>query len=124
MRPSLVIPLLLLAESIAGACRARPPVVPPRQHPGSPFRYPEDLWDAGVEGQTLLRVFVTERGAVDSVRVEKSSGYAGFDSAAVQGAPQLSFDPAREGEAAVGAWVLLPVQFDLPAADSSSGGNP
>ena len=37
-------------------------------------------------------------------------------------ARELRFDPAHRGTRAVGAWVLLPVQFDLPASDSVNGG--
>jgi protein TonB len=123
-RRSILLPLGGVLAVLAGGCKEKPPVTPPQQRAGSPFRYPEDLWDAGVEGQTLLRVFVTAQGTVDSVRVEKSSGYAGFDSAAVQGAPQLRFEPARQGPEAIAAWVLLPVEFDLPASDSTKGGTP
>ncbi len=44
------------------ACGKAGPDTPPRQKAGSPFHYPEDLWDAGVEGETLLRIFVTRDG--------------------------------------------------------------
>jgi periplasmic protein TonB len=113
--------LLLL---LGGGCAEEVPETPPTQLAGSPFHYPEELWDAGVEGETLLRLFVDPEGAVDSTRVERTSGYPAFDSAAVEGARDLRFEPARRGEEAVGAWVLLPVQFDLPAADSAAGGEP
>lgn len=95
------------------ACADPLPQTPPRQLSESPFQYPEELWDAGVEGETLLRLFVTPAGMVDTVRVETASGHAAFDSSAVRWAPELQFEPARRGEDAVGAWVLLPVQFHL-----------
>ena len=101
------------------ACAEELPETAPRQLEGSPFHYPEELWDAGVEGETVLRLYVTEAGSVDSVRVEKGSGYAAFDSSAVLGARDLRFDPAKRGPEPMGAWVLLPVQFDLPATDSA-----
>lgn len=100
-------------------CTEPLPEVPPRQLPGSPFHYPEELWDAEVEGETLLRLFVTGEGQVDSVRVERESGYPAFDSSAVAGAQDLRFEPARRGEQPVSVWVLLPVQFDLPQTDSA-----
>lgn len=93
-----------------------PPEIPPRQISESPFHYPEDLWDAGIEGETTLKVFVTSGGTVDSTQVETSSGHAAFDSAAVEGAHRLRFEPARRGDEPVGAWVLLPVQFDMTDA--------
>lgn len=111
--------LLLATLATAAGCGEELPETPPRQLVGSPFHYPEDLWDAGVEGETVLRLFVTEAGGVDTARVERTSGYPGFDSAAVAGARDLRFDPARKGEEPVGVWVLLPVQFELPGADSA-----
>lgn len=74
-------------------------------------RYPLDLWDEGVEGETLLRVLVNATGGVDSVEVLRSSGLAGFDSAAVKGARDFRFDPARRGERRVTAWAQVPVRF-------------
>lgn len=111
-KPWLFVPLLLLLT--LGGCEEPAPEVPPRQLAGSPFHYPEDLWDAGVEGETLLRLFVTEQGTVDSARVETPSGHEAFDSAAVDGSRDLRFEPARRGDDSVGVWVLLPVQFELP----------
>ena len=110
---------LLCAPLLVAGCEEAEPVTPPRQLPGSPFHYPEELWDAGVEGETVLRLWVNEEGVVDTVRVERTSDYPAFDSAAVNGARDLKFDPARQGEANVGTWVLLPVQFDLPGTDSA-----
>ena len=102
-----------------GGCEEAESITPPRQLPGSPFHYPEELWDAGVEGETVLRLWVDPAGAVDSVEVERTSDYPAFDSAAVHGARDLQFEPARQGEGTVGTWVLLPVQFDLPGSDSA-----
>jgi TonB family protein len=111
---------LVMASLVAlSACAEELPETAPRQLEGSPFHYPEDLWDAGVEGETVLRLYVNEAGSVDSVRVEKGSGHAAFDSSAVLGARDLRFEPATRGTEPMGAWVLLPVQFDLPAMDSA-----
>ncbi len=121
----LVALLLLLA-----ACDARqeamtaPRPIEPLQNVGkggSPFQYPEELWDAQVEGETLLRLYITERGAVDSMRVERTSGYEAFDSAALAGSRSLRFEPARRGDEPVGAWFILPVKFDSGAAADSAG---
>lgn len=101
------------------ACAEPVPDIPPRQLEASPFHYPEDLWDAEVEGETILRLMVTREGGVDSVRVERSSGYPAFDSAAVSGARDLRFEPARRGDETIPVWVLLPVEFELPADTSS-----
>jgi protein TonB len=81
-----------------------------------PIVYPLDLWDQDVEGETLLRVRVTEMGAVDSVEVLQSSGFPAFDSAALQGARQLRYSPARRGGRRIAVWAKVPVQFskELP----------
>lgn len=114
---------LLLGGS---GCGDAPPATPPRQLSASTFHYPEEMWDAGVEGETLLKLFVSDQGGVDSVRVEQASGHAPFDTSAVEGARELRFEPARRGDEAIGIWVLLPVQFRLDgnaaAPDSSEQG--
>jgi TonB family protein len=113
------LPFLIVGLMI-GACAEPPPEVPPRQLPGSPFHYPEQLWDAGIEGETVLEIHVSESGRVDSARVDRSSGHAEFDSAAVNGARELRFEPARRGEENVAVRVLLPVHFHLPSDTSTA----
>ena len=93
-----------------------------------PIAYPIQLWDQDMEGQTLLRVRVSDTGAVDSVEVERSSGYEAFDSAAVAGARELRFSPARRDGERIDVWATVPVHFSkrprpdtarvLPRADS------
>lgn len=101
------------------ACGERAPDTPPRQLSSSPFHYPEELWDAGVEGETMLEIHVSRSGSVDSARVHETSGHEEFDSAAVRGVAGLRFEPARRGDDSVAVTVLLPVQFHLP--DDSVG---
>ena len=85
-----------------------------------PILYPISMWDADIEGEALVRVLVNDLGGVDSVEVVESSGYAAFDTAAVRGARDLRFQPARRGEDRVKVWAQVPVHFskrprtDLP----------
>lgn len=117
---------VLLCCALLASCEEELPETAPSQISSSPFQYPEELWDAGAEGETVLRIFVNAQGGVDTVRVDSASEYPAFDSSAVKGAWELRFDPARRGEEPVGVWVLLPVQFDLsgsstvPAPDSAA----
>ncbi len=76
-----------------------------------PIKYPLQLWDQDREGETLLRVRVTDTGMVDSVVVEQSSGYEAFDSAAVAGAKDLHFRPARRKGKRIRVWAEVPVNF-------------
>jgi len=107
---------------LGAACREEPVAeTPPRQLSASTFQYPEELWDAGVSGETLLRIHIGPEGGVDTVRVEKSSGHAAFDTAAARGARELRFAPATRGGEPVAVWRLLPVQFDPQAAPPRPG---
>ena len=76
-----------------------------------PFVYPLELWDHNISGQTILLVRVNATGSVDSVAVDAPSGYPEFDSAAVQGAHQLRFIAARQGDRRVPMWTKVPVRF-------------
>ena len=76
-----------------------------------PIDYPLQLWDQDMEGETLLRVRVSDIGTVDSVEVAESSGYAAFDSAAVAGAWHLRFSPARRDGERIEVWATVPVHF-------------
>jgi periplasmic protein TonB len=121
MKPISTLGVLLVL--LLGACRREPETVTePRQLSESPFQYPEELWDAGVQGKTTLRVFITEQGSVDTVRVEHTSGHEAFDSAALAGARLLKFDPARRGGQPIAVWRSLPVEFNLGPSRDSAGG--
>ena len=83
--------------------------------------YPLSLWDQAIEGETSLRVLVTEKGSVDSVEIFESSGHPAFDSAAVAGVIDLQFDPATQDGKSIGVWVTLPVQFSkYPPPDNEN----
>lgn len=77
----------------------------------SPVEYPLTLWDQGIEGSTLVRVLVNEGGGVDSVVVVETSGHAAFDLAAVEGAKEMSFEPATKGGEPLRVWARVPVHF-------------
>jgi len=76
-----------------------------------PIEYPLRLWDQDMEGQTILRVRVNDTGGVDSVQVFESSGHPDFDSAAVRGAKDLRFSPARRDGERIEVWATVPVHF-------------
>lgn len=76
-----------------------------------PIEYPVSLWDQDIEGETRLRVRVTDTGGVDSVEVVESSGHVAFDSAAIAGARKLRFRPARRNGKRIEVWARVPVNF-------------
>lgn len=83
-----------------------------------PFHYPASLYARKVQGNVTLRLFVDRDGRVtpDSTRVEETSGFPAFDSAAVTGSRELRFVPAKLRGEPVPLTILLPVWFRHPQA--------
>jgi len=110
----------LLLALTCGACADEADIEQPQPLYGEvPIEYPLHMWDQDMEGETLLRVRVSDVGAVDSVEVVASSGYAAFDSAAVTGAHALRFTPARREGKRIAVWAEVPVYFSKrPRPDS------
>lgn len=104
--------LALTVVSIVAACGGDDVLEQPVPLYGEePIEYPLTLWDQGVEGETVLRVRVTDTGAVDSVEVGTTSGNAQLDAAAVKGVRDLRFQPGRRAGERVTVWVTIPVVF-------------
>jgi protein TonB len=122
MSPTARLPLFAAALSLTGmaACE-RKPVVETQPVPLTKpaFHYPDELWDAGVEGKTVLAIRIDSAGRVDSARVETPAKHPAFDSAAIAGTEALRFKPAQRDGTPVAKWVLLPVEFNT-AADSAA----
>jgi protein TonB len=95
------------------------PVVPPRfdaaylRNPAP--AYPRASRLAGQQGQVVLKVLVGAQGSAVSVAVQRSSGFERLDDAALNSVRQWRFAPAKRGEQAVEAWVLVPIVFRLDA---------
>lgn len=103
---------LALAAAIVSGCAGDQDIERPTPLYGqAPIEYPLELWDQDVEGRTLLRVRVTDLGRVDSVVVLETSGHPAFDSAAIAGARELRFTPARRNGKRIEVWAQVPVQF-------------
>ena len=75
--------------------------------------YPLESRQIGEEGRVVLRVFVNERGLPQEVQVRTSSGFSRLDTTAQETVRRWKFVPARRGDTAVGAWVLVPMTFNL-----------
>ena len=113
-----------LAVALTACGGEAPLVLPVAIEQETPFVYPEELWDEGVESQAVVMVHVTAEGTVDSVYVRTTSGYEAMDTAALRGARELRFEPGRRGEKPVDVWVRLPVRFSRtpPAAGDEAAG--
>jgi protein TonB len=75
--------------------------------------YPSISRRLGEEGRVVLRVFVDADGAPAQVEMRTSSGFPRLDEVALDTVRKWKFVPARQGERAVAAWVLVPISFSL-----------
>lgn len=75
--------------------------------------YPALSRRMGEEGRVVLRVHVRADGTVGDVQLHASSGSARLDQSALGTVPRWKFVPARRGDEAVAAWVLVPIAFSL-----------
>lgn len=66
-------------------------------------------------GKTVLRVYVEPGGKPSRIQVKASSGSPRLDQAAQDAVWRWKFVPARRGDEAVGAWVVVPIDFNLGA---------
>jgi periplasmic protein TonB len=78
--------------------------------------YPASARRRGEQGTVMLKVLVTREGAAASVSVDKSSGSAALDQAALQTVRGWRFTPARRGSESVESSVLVPIVFRLEGA--------
>jgi protein TonB len=123
-----VLVLLLLAACIsekdaekgieAFTAGPKPDSLPRMLNTELPFRYPPTLYEKHVQGNVTLRIFIDTTGRLvsESTSVAQTSGYPALDSAAVKGAEQLRFAPARKGSQPMAISILLPVYFRHPGA--------
>ena len=75
--------------------------------------YPPASRRLGEEGKVVLRVHVSAEGRPTAVELKGSSGFARLDAAARAAVEQWRFVPARRGDEAIAAWVLVPIVFSL-----------
>jgi len=75
--------------------------------------YPIDSLRAREQGTVILRVLISAAGLVQSVEIEKTSGWPRLDRAARDAVKAWTFHPATHGGVAQSAWALVPVTFNL-----------
>jgi len=109
-------------DDVRQQAQARQNDVPVAVNGESPFQYPSDLYDQGIEGEVRLRLWVDSAGrvAVESTRVASSSGTPGLDSAATRGAALLTFAPAHRDGRPVATAFYQPVIFRRRSAPGAA----
>ena len=117
-----------------GPDTARPPVVasrPPDTPPGGPIvraarprggyqvrpLYPESARRAGIQGTTMLRIFIERDGRVSDVTVQRSAGDQSLDQAASDAVRRWRFEPAVNSAGPVAMWAVVPVEFRISDRD-------
>jgi TonB family protein len=101
----------------------RPDVLPVMLNKDLPFRYPPALYAEKTQGNVTLRLYIDTSGMVvnDSTHVAESSQVAALDSAAVKGARELRFVPAKLDGKAIAVSILFPVYFRHPEVAAPPG---
>ncbi len=77
-----------------------------------PPRYPSKAVELNESGKVTLDVYVDADGRAKEVSVKRSSGFERLDSAAKDAVRFWRFEPARVGNQAVGANVLITIPFN------------
>lgn len=80
-------------------------------------QYPPLLREAGVGGMVRIFMFIDTTGAVRDTRIDESSGHPALDDAALRVAGIYRFDPARNRDKKVEAWVSFPLVFQVGEAE-------
>lgn len=75
--------------------------------------YPTISRRLGEQGLVLLQVQVTADGKADSVELKTGSGSDRLDEAALEAVKKWRFVPAKRGDQAVSASVVVPVKFSI-----------
>lgn len=106
-QPSKLAPVI---QQIIPPAKPLPPVADSHNLPPA---YPLMARRREEEGRVLLKVKVDERGQVETVQINQSSGSLLLDEAALQAVSQWRFKPASQAGKAVSAWVKVPIVFRL-----------
>lgn len=78
-----------------------------------PPAYPMVARRQGLQGRVVLHVEVLANGVCGQINIQKSSGYAMLDNAALQTVRNWRFMPASRAGHAVDKWFMIPIQFSL-----------
>jgi TonB family protein len=97
----------------------RPPVLLNRRHVRTTLleTYPPELRARGIGGTVYLAVLVGPDGEAVGQRVDRSSGHAALDEAALQMVGDMRFAPARKRDSQSPVWVDQQITFGPGAPD-------
>jgi periplasmic protein TonB len=103
-------------DALSESKSTMPDQLPVMQNQKVPFHYPDALVASAARDSVVLRIFIDSLGAVrpESTRVERPSRYPAMDTAALTGARDLVFTPARRQGHPMAVSIKLPVEFNPP----------
>lgn len=104
--------LIDLAYSDELAARPATPGLALQMLEGPVPHYPPALLRQGIEGRVMVRIQVDEKGLPMTVAIERSSGFAAFDAAALEVARLTHFSVPRSTGVG-GTWALVPYHFRM-----------
>ncbi|MFH1684472.1 MAG: energy transducer TonB [Candidatus Margulisiibacteriota bacterium] len=89
------------------------PIFPPKVSFSVLPQYPVTALEQGLQGTTILSIYVGMSGAAEDVQIKASSGVSELDQSAVAAATQWKFNPAAQGGSALASWFEVPVSFRI-----------
>ncbi|WP_025916202.1 energy transducer TonB [Herminiimonas sp. CN] len=107
-----------VATVTTAATPAAPPALEPARFDADYLNNPAPAYPLlsrrqGETGKVLLQVQVTAHGTAGQVEIKQGSGFPRLDEAALNAVRKWRFVPARRGDAAVAASVVVPITFRL-----------
>ena len=75
--------------------------------------YPATLRQVGIGGTVSVLFYIDGEGRVQETRIERSSGHAALDQAALAVSTVYRFSPALNRDRAVAVWVSIPITFEV-----------
>jgi TonB family protein len=75
--------------------------------------YPAAAFEQGLQGKTVIRIFVNKDGQVSEAKILKSSGSNILDDAALKMVRSSVYEPGSIDGVISGFWLHIPVQFNL-----------
>jgi protein TonB len=87
------------------------PIIPPKISYRVLPQYPASALHKGLEGTTILSIYIGANGKAENIEVRSSSGASELDKSAVAAVSQWEFNPATQGGRAISSWFEVPVRF-------------
>ncbi|MEP7303064.1 MAG: energy transducer TonB [Caldimonas sp.] len=119
--PEIAPPPVELPTAVAAPAPPAPPPPAPKIIPASAVQYLEPIVieyprvskRLGESGRVLIRLFIDEAGLARTLQINRSSGHARLDDAALAAVRKARFKPYTENGQPLGVWTFIPVEYEL-----------